>query len=59
MIMLNAIGDIVSYDAIDETVWMGEHVTKNTSGLLFYRLHQKLPELNIEAIKGVGYRLTI
>jgi len=50
---------IVPIEQIDTLVWNDNPIDDVNRRHLLFRLRKKLPELNIETIKGVGYKLNI
>ncbi|WP_321469544.1 DNA-binding response regulator [Halarcobacter sp.] len=49
----------VSNEQIDTLVWNDNPIDDVNRRHLLFRLRKKLPELDIETIKGIGYRLNI
>lgn len=50
---------IVSNEQIDLLLWHDKPVEDTNRRQLLFRLRKKLPELNIETIKGQGYKLLV
>lgn len=50
---------IVSNEQIDLLLWHDKPVEDTNRRQLLFRLRKKLPELNIETIKGQGYKLIV
>jgi len=55
--LLNAKGNVVSHDIIDDYVWESEPVYDSTRRALVHRFKQKLPNFPLELIKGKGYKI--
>ena len=50
-------GEIISMETVELTLWYEKAVTESTRRQLLFRLKAKVPGLNIESIKGMGYKL--
>lgn len=58
-ILISNKNTMVSNEQIDLLVWNDEPVDDLARRQLIFRLRKKLPELNIETIKGLGYKLIV
>ncbi|WP_294878316.1 DNA-binding response regulator, partial [Sulfurimonas sp. RIFOXYB12_FULL_35_9] len=56
-LLIQNIGQIVSTEAIELMLWYDKAVSENSRRQLLFRLKAKLHGLNIETVKGVGYKL--
>lgn len=50
---------IVTIEEIDLMLWHDDPVDDTARRQLFFRLRKKIPELNVETMKGVGYKLIV
>jgi DNA-binding response OmpR family regulator len=57
--LIQANGDIVTFDILETTIWQGERVSSSGLRTLLYRLHKKLGCKIIETIPTLGCRITL
>lgn len=48
---------IVPYEIIDQSIWQNSYVSDNTRRTFFYRIKQKLPDINFIMEKNIGIGL--
>lgn len=58
-LLINAKGEIVTYETIENSIWGNNSVSNETRRQLIYRFKQKVPKLPLKLEKGVGYRLVL
>ena len=58
-LLIQAKGQIVSFQVIEEHIWRGESISNSARRTLIYRFHQKLGCKFIETVPTFGYRITI
>lgn len=56
-LLIQNIGQVVSIEAVELMLWYDKAVSESSRRQLLFRLKAKLQGLNIETVKGVGYRL--